>query len=180
MKYLVLFILSIVLFSCSDLKKGRQLNELKVVEEAYVQLQKDWNNENIQTIDSLSHACHSKLDSIKLFYNDQELDLETVKKVDRFKQSEEDFKSIKKMNEFFPSLLDEKLKSIQKLTKDVNTGSGRREKYEEYIDFEQRELVALQQQFSDYQATKKRCLENYEGSERAIIQLIDSLKKQSN
>lgn len=176
MKLISLFILSCVLFSCSDMKKGKQLEQITVLQTSLDSLQSVWRPEDATVVDSLSKVCASKIDSIGSLYNNQEIDLEIASKIDLFKQSSNDLQELKKIHDFFPTVLNDKKQSLESLKKDITKGSGRREKYDEYIAFEQKELNTIRQQFNDYFETKNRCVERYASSREAVNQLLDSLK----
>lgn len=162
--------------SCSDLKKGKQLEQIDFLEASLDSLQTVWSPEDARIVDSLAAVCSSKIDSVGLLYNNQEIDLETASKIDLFKQSNNDLQELKKIHGFFPTVLNEKKQSLSSLKKDITKGSGRREKYDEYITFEEKELNTIRQQFNGYFETKDRCVKNYAASKETVDQLLDSLK----
>ena len=176
MKFFSLFILSFFFVSCSDMKKGKQLEEIGALQTSLDSLEKQWDTDEVKQIDSLENLSSSKIDSIGNLYDGQEIELNIASKIDLFKQSNHDLKELKKIHEFYPVVLKEKQKSLKSLRKDIEKGSGRREKYDEYIGFEQKELSTICKQYDDYQSTKKRCLKNYTNSQKAVDQLLDSLK----
>jgi hypothetical protein len=176
MKFIVLSILPFLYVSCSDMKKVEQLEQIEMLQSSLDSLETQWNTNEATQIDSLENLSFSKIDSIGNLYNGQEIELVVASKIDLFKQSNHDFKELKKIHEFYPVVLKEKQKSLKLLKKDIEKGSGRREKYDEYIDFEQKELSTICKQYDDYQRTKKRCFKNYMNSQKTVNQLLDSLK----
>lgn len=152
------------------------MEQITALQAALDSLEKEWNNQESGTIDSLSVICSAKIDSISLLYNDQKIDLELASKIDRFKQSNNDLKELKKIHSFFPSLLTEKKQALASLKADVNKGSGRREKYDEYIDFETKEMATIRQQYQEYLRTKEHCIEYYTSSSDAVTDFLTGLK----
>lgn len=176
MKFFSLVILFLGLLSCSDMKKGKQLEEITALQTDLDSLESVWNVMDLQRIDSMGAECSSKIDSIGLLYENQTIDESLAFKIDLFKRCTNDLKELKKIHEFYPVVLEEKRKSLKLLKTDVAKGSGRREKYEEYIDFEQKELSTIRKQYEDYQVTKQRCEAYYSESKETVDQLLDSLK----
>lgn len=158
------------------MKKGKQLEEIRTLQTSLDSLEKQWDFNEVNQIDSLENLSSSKIDSIGNLYDGQKIELTIASKIDLFKQSNHDLKELKKIHEFYPVVLKEKQKSLKSLKKDIEKGSGRREKYDEYIDFEQKELSTICKQYDDYHSTRKRCLKNYMNSQKAVNQLLDSLK----
>lgn len=139
-------------------------------------LEKEWNTQESSSIDSLSVICTTKIDSISQLYNDQKIDVDLASKIDQFKQCNNDLKELKKIHSFFPSLLKDKKQALISLKTDVNKGSGRREKYDEYIDFETKELATIRQQYQEYLQTKEHCIEYYASSSDAVTDFLTVLK----
>jgi len=172
-----LFLLTIVLIflSCSDIKKGRQLESVHLISKTIDSLQSKWDKEDQTKIDSFIHTCSSKIDSIAILYQSQELALNEATQLDLFKNANNDFVELKKIHDFFPYILSEKKQAILSLQKDINNGSGRREKYDQYIAFEQQELTTIIQQLDNYIKIKQRCLNNFDQSKTAVDTLIQHL-----
>lgn len=168
--------MSFVFLSCSDMKKGKQLEQIAAIQAILDSLQTEWDPEEARIIDSLAEECVSKIDSIGLLYDNQEIELVVASEIDLFKQSSTDLQELKKIHTFYPTVLKEKQQSLESLKKDISKGSGRREKYDEYIDFEQKELSTIRQQYDDYQETKYRCIKKYSASKGTVSELLDSLK----
>lgn len=162
------------------MKKGKQLEQIEHLQSSLDSLEKEWNSQDVTTIDSLADLCSSKIDSIGMLYNDQHIELKQASKIDLFKQCNNDLQELKKIKTFYPVVLKEKKQSLRLLKTDISKGSGRREKYEEYIGFEQKELETIRQQHDDYQKTKERCMNYYSESREVVDELLDSLKSHQN
>lgn len=160
------------------MRKGKQLEQIETLQKSLDSLENEWNIEEAKIIDSLAKQCSSKIDSISLLYNAQPIELVTASKIDVFKQCNNDLQELKKIHVFYPVLLLEKKRSLASLKADVSKGSGRREKYDEYIVFEEKELSTICQQHTDYQKTKERCIKNYSVSKGVVDKLLSSLKDQ--
>jgi len=177
MKRATVFALLFVLLACSDIKKGKQIEQVVLLNKQIDSLQNLWNKEDKKKLDSFIVLCNSKLDSISLLYKNQEIDLETAHHIDVFKQANKDFIELKKIHSFFPNILQEKKQNLKQLHQDISKGSGRREKYDEYIAFEQQEWQTIEQQFNQYITVKKRCLTDYTNTKNRIDTLLLELEK---
>lgn len=176
MKFVFLLIAALVFFSCTDMKKGKQMEQITALQAELDSLEKEWNNQESNTIDSLSVICTATIDSISLLYNDQKIAVNLASKIDQFKQANTDLKELKRVHSFFPSLLNDKKQALASLKTDVNKGSGRREKYDEYIDFETKELATIRQQYQEYLQAKEQCIEYYASSSDAVADFLTGLK----
>jgi len=172
MKPLYIFLFVPFFWACSDLKKGKQLEQVAVLNDKLDSLQSQWNREEKGIIDSFIITCTSKIDSVSLLYQSQEIDLHTATQLDLFKQANGDFVELKKIHSFFPTVLQDKKQAIESLQHDIGNGSGRREKYDQYIEFEQQELQMLMQQLDHYTQTKQRCQKNYVSSKATVDTLL--------
>jgi hypothetical protein len=177
MKFISFAILLVFFASCSDMKKGQQLEEISNLQTTLDSLQNLWNEEAFVHTDSLSTVCQIMIDSIGTVYKNQELEVKTASKLDLFKQCHNDLKELKEIQEFYPVVLKEKKQSLSSLKKDVSIGSGRREKYEEYIAFEKKEMSTILQQYNDYQKTKSDCEKKYAHSHASVHQLLKTLNQ---
>lgn len=152
------------------------MEQITALQDGLDRLEKEWSTQESNTIDSLSVICTTKIDSISLLYNDQKIGVDLASKIDQFKQCNNDLKELKKIHSFFPSLLNDKKQALASLKTDVNKGSGRREKYDEYIDFETKELATIRQQYQEYLQTKEHCAEYYSASNDAVTDFLTILK----
>lgn len=174
--YYWFLILSLSCFSCSDLRKGEQLRKIQVFQTSLDSISNMWDSSELVTIDSLSLLCTSKIDSIGKLYSDQKIDMNLATRLDEFKQCNQELLELKKMHSFFPKLLVEKNKALKKLKEDINKGKGRRDKYDEFIDFEGDELATIVEQFDLYKKIKENSIKNYSSSKKALNFFLDSLK----
>ncbi|MCO5260305.1 MAG: hypothetical protein M9916_09195 [Crocinitomicaceae bacterium] len=177
MKRWILFLaVSFIWFSCSDLKKGKQLKQVWLLQNSLDSLENNWNTEELTTIDSISAICQNKIDSISHLYDDQYVSMELAIKLDQYKQCSQGLQELKRVQSFFPSIIKEKVQSLQQLEVDIQTGKGRREKYDEYIEFEKNELITINKQYKRYHFTKKKSLDNYSKSNEDVCDFLSELK----
>lgn len=171
-----MFILSFVMLSCSDLKKGRQLEHVIELSNSLDSVNLEWNKSDTILINDLFFDCSKTIDTIEFLYNNQKISLELAKKIDLYKHAKSDAQELKTIQNFYPTILKEKKQSLSLLKKDINKGSGRREKYDEYISFEQKELTTIKQQLEDYKSTQERCIKNYQSSQKDVHAFLTILK----
>lgn len=177
MKRNFLVILSLLfLVACSDLKKGEQLKKVQELQTSLDSIKNSWNEADIKTIDSISAICHTTIDSISLLYDDRYVPMSLAIKLDQFKQCNQGMDELKRVHAFFPTLLVDKMQALEKLKKDIQEGKGRREKYDEYLDFEKNELITIDKQYKRYLFTKKKSFDNYSKSNEAVCQFLGELK----
>lgn len=177
MKPIAIAISLLLCVACSDMSKGKQLEKISSLQTTLDSLKNEWHSEDSVFLNELEKECISKIDSIGLLYNGQKIALEEAKNIDLYKQTVLGLKELKKVHSFFPTVLTEKEKALKLLQQDISKGSGRREKYDDYIAFEEKELTTIRQQFEEYKETQKRCKKSYDESKDAITLLLETIKE---
>lgn len=164
------------IFSCSDMKKGSQMEQISELQMRLDKISASWNSFDLKSIDSLHQISSTVIDSIEFYYNGQEIEKNRAIILDNYKQGLIKFKEMQKIHSFLPNVLTEKAKALSSLKKDIEQGSGRREKYDEYISFEKREVATIYEQFENYLTLKESSFNQYENSKMEVESLLNELK----
>ncbi|HLU86548.1 MAG TPA: hypothetical protein VKZ44_02260 [Taishania sp.] len=177
MRLWMILILPILLVACSDFKKNKQLDQINDLKSTVDSLEGVWSQENLSEASALFDQCSRLIDSISLLYQDQLLDLESAKKIDVIKRCHHQLDDVLKLEKLLPTILVEKKSSLLKLKNDVEHGKGRREKYDEYIQFEKDEMATIRKQFSSYHDKKMTCVKEVESHMTEIDSILMVLHK---
>jgi hypothetical protein len=158
---LLSLILTLVLVSCHDLNKQKQLKKIDVL---MADLDYIDSNLKLKHADSIplivSNITHVEL-RIKNNYTTDTIDLELAKKMDEYKRAR---KQLKPMGKILSKIIEgskEERITLSNLKTDIENGSGDRSKYDEYIEFERAKVIQLKELHKELTSTQERCFEAY-------------------
>ncbi|MAO32219.1 MAG: hypothetical protein CL824_01820 [Crocinitomicaceae bacterium] len=183
MKKLFFFSLTIIFisFGCADINRSKQIKNIDTM---------------IEYLDSTSTIIHSfKPDSlsrmannstnveirIKNYLINDTIDLELGKKMDAYKIMRRSIGVLRKNHSKIKALVKEESITLNQLKTDINNGSGRREKYDEYIAYEQNKCKQIKIVFDEFIKTKKAVYTTYNRYHKELNEFSLSLiKKEEN
>jgi hypothetical protein len=162
---LVLLVTALIFVACGDLDKTKHLKAIAQMEKSLDSMDVVLKENRLDTLAGIQIAANSLLTRIKTYYSSDTVDVELGKKMDQFKRVMRSIKPKKgrvqnKNNDttvivmanrsigngfsvVHTGVREEKL-TLAVLKKDIENGNGRRDKYAEYIKFEQDKVHQLQ------------------------------------
>ena len=182
MKRSITFLLSfsILLFSCSDLKKDEQLKRISKLEKGLTLIENDRLKNEIDTLTALKIATNAVEIRIKNYLVLDTIDLVLGKKMDAYKIMRRSLKPLGKQNVQLKQAIREEQKSLRDLKTDIENGSGSRDKYESYILFEKNKINQLQTLLDEYLRQKQETLATYRKLHPELNQLSLDLVRKHN
>lgn len=180
MKRSVYFILtcSILIFSCSDLKKDEQLKRISKLEKGLMLIENERSTNEIDTLTALKTATNAVEIRIKNYLVLDTINMVLGKKMDAYKMMRRSLKPLGKQNSQLKQAIREEEKSLKELKADIENGAGSRDKYESYILFEKNKLNQLQTLLDEYLKLKKETLATYRALHPELNQLsLDLVRK---
>jgi chromosome segregation ATPase len=167
--------LSILIVSCSDLKKDEQLKRISNLEKGLTLIEKDRLKNEIDTLTIATNAVEIR---IKNYLVLDTIDLVLGKKMDAYKIMRRSLKPLGKQNIQLKQAIREEQKSLKDLKTDIENGSGSRDKYESYILFEKNKINQLQTLLEEYLRQKQETLTTYRKLHPELNQLsLDLVRK---
>jgi hypothetical protein len=174
----LLFSFSILLFSCSDLKKDEQLLRISKLEKRIELIENERLKNEIDTLTALKIATNAVEIRIKNYLVLDTIDLVLGKKMDAYKIMRRNLKPLGKQNSQLKQAIREEEKSLKDLKTDIENGSGSRDKYESYILFEKNKINQLQTLLDEYLRLKEETLATYRELHSELNQLsLDLIRK---
>lgn len=156
---------ALIFVACGDLDKTKHLKAIAQMEKSLDSMDVVLKENRLDTLAGIQIAANSLLTRIKTYYSSDTVDVELGKKMDQFKRVMRSIKPKKgrvqnKNNDttvivmanrsigngfsvVHTGVREEKL-TLAVLKKDIENGNGRRDKYAEYIKFEQDKVHQLQ------------------------------------
>jgi hypothetical protein len=163
MKRSITFLLSfsILIFSCSDLKKDEQIKRISKLEQATVLIENERLKNEIDTLTALKISTNAVEIRIKNYLVLDTINLVLGKKMDAYKIMRRNLKPLGKQNSQLKQAIREEQKTLKALKSDIENGSGSRDKYESYILFEKNKINQLQTLLDEYLRLKQETLTTY-------------------
>lgn len=167
----IALILSIV--SCSDLSKPEQLERLSELKERTVVASGLLDENRLKNGAEIETQSAGLIEVLKQFESDT-IDVETAMKLDDFIIMYEAIAPT--MNSFheLKKTIDVQQLNLERLERDIEIGSGKRDKYDSYIDFEEGKIIEIETAVNAYVEQKKNITETYEQLINEIANLLDS------
>jgi hypothetical protein len=185
MKIFILFILlvfTLLFASCGDLDKPKHLKAIANMEESIDSMHTALKENRLDTLAGIQIAANALLTRFKTYYVTDTIDMELGKKMHQFKRIMKSIKPKKgrgankntKSSEIIITdrsigngfaIVHNGLKAEEEtliaLKRDIENGNGRRDKYAEYIKFEQQKVFQLQQLLKVYVDHKNKTIKDF-------------------
>lgn len=161
MKYIILILTALSLFSCTDLKKGKQLESIEKMNLALDSIQTVLFEHEIDTIAALGVAANTLELRIKNNYYADTIDMELGKKMDGFKVMRRTLGPLGRSYSVIKKNIVTEKETLKNLKTDIEKGNGERDKYDDYVKFEEGKVQQLRTLLKDYVTQKEKTMTNF-------------------
>ena len=162
-------ILCVYLFSCSDFEKEDQsarvdslMGQVEGIEKAFLKIK-------IDSISALQMSTYEVERQIKQNYSPDSINLVIGKKMNDYKRMRKMLGPLGKEEARLKMSLTEEKEQLVKLGSDILNGYGKRELYNEYIDFETKKINQIKILYEEYDKTRAQFLEIYQRLHNELI-----------
>jgi chromosome segregation ATPase len=142
--FLISISFSFIFSSCSDLKRTERIERILTMEKSLDSIGKIMNLSKIDSLADMQIAAQGVELRIKNNYKLDTINLDFGKKMDEYKRMRRAIPKLKSNWDKVKKGIVEMRKSLKNLKTDIENNSGKREKYDEYLKFEQNKLNQLQ------------------------------------
>lgn len=168
-KYLYVSFLVILIVSCKSKKIENQENEVFSMINKLDAIDSVFKKNKVDSIVELRLAGSSLLIRIKRNYNADKVDLKFGRLVDEFKELQMLFEFEKEEGKntlpgeyaVINTLVQEERTSLNELYEDITNGKGDKQKYEDFIVFENRKLNLIDEMFDHYIKRKNKYIPRF-------------------
>lgn len=180
-KGLIILFLSIVVFSCADLKRRELLNQ---VEKYQNELNEMGNHLDSLSINDVSEIKNNTLQTE--LHIKQNLKLDTInlviaQQLEAFKLMRKSITPLMKQYSKAKKGIAEEKQVLKNLHRDIEEGRGERHRYNEYLDFEKQKLNQLKGLTTDYFTARTKFFNDYKLLSPPIEALaLELMKKNSH
>lgn len=170
------FIFVVFLFvSCSDIKKGEQLETIEILQKSLDSINTVLIENKFLELEKIGIESKAIETKIKENYSSDTIDVEFAEKLSTFKEM---INSIEPLKNAYSKLLKntkEEKSDLLKLKNDIENGNGERSKYQEYVNFESNKTQQLRTLLIQYVNQRKIRLETYQSLHKIIFDFSFSL-----
>jgi hypothetical protein len=179
--FFVLLFIGLTFVSCSDLKKGEQLNSIDAMHNTVDSIEIVLNENKIDTLSALITATTTLELRIKNNYYSDTIDMELGRKMDAFKRTRLRLGPLSNTFNTIKTGVEEEKVMLKNLRTDIDNGNGDRKKYQEYVSFEQKKVGQLRSLLNAYVLEKTETMElidkSYPEMNAFSLSLLNKKKK---
>lgn len=161
MRFLLFIALFFLVFSCTDIKKSKRIERISAMEKSLDSIEKIMNNTKIDSLADMQLAAQGVELRIKNNYKLDTINLDFGKKMDDYKRMRRAIPKLKGNWDKIKKGISEMRKSLINLKTDFENNSGKREKYDEYVKFEQNKLNQLRLLCDECTKGQKKIMDTY-------------------
>lgn len=147
--------------SCSDFDKEKQEKNVLSLSDEIKTFKKEFDAIKIDSLSALKLSIYEVERRIKQNYHSDTIDLSFGQKMDDFKRMRRMLGPLgKEQGRVFKSI-NEELIQLTKLYSDISKGFGKRESYNEYIQFEKNKVAQIKVIYDEYVKMRAQFLQMY-------------------
>lgn len=174
----ILGLTCILLHSCIDLQKNDRLEQIHALQKTVDSVSTGFNANRLDSIVPIRVKINNLELRIKQFYKGDTISKELGAKMDAFRkikmnfnpenevgeegEEEHEEESIIKFHSFIKKGISEEKKALSALYSDIESGSGERDKYDEYIKFEREKVRQIKVLATEYVKRKNKLLTSFD------------------
>ena len=158
----VVAVLVYTCFSCSDIKKDAQQEQVKDLNKKISQIDGEFKKIQIDTISALKSSTYQVELRIKKNYHSDTVDVVFGKKMDDYKRMRRMLGQLGKSGSQLRQSIKEEKEQLVKLQSDIEQGFGKRELYNDYIQFEKNKVGQIGILLEDYKNVKHNFMNIYD------------------
>ncbi len=151
----------ISLTSCMDIEASQHLDRIAELNQTVDSVETVFNEHKMDSIGAISLNAYTIENRVKRNYQADTIDMELGRKMDAFKLMRKSLKSLGTAQSSIPVSIEEERTKLKELKNDIENGDGEREKYAEYVAFEENKVDQLRVLLKDYVTTKESVVSTY-------------------
>lgn len=152
---------ALFLTSCMDLETSNQLEKIASMNKTIDSIETVFNANKFDSLKVMSLTAYTVENRIKNNYHSDTINIAFGQKMDAFKVMRRSLRPCSKSKSLIPTTIAEERQKLKELREDIENGNGDREKYEEYVKFEEAKVGQLRAVITDYVTTKNTAIKTY-------------------
>lgn len=172
-----------IMFACTDMNKSNQLKSIENMHKSLDSISTVLKTNEIDTIAALQIAANGVELRIKTYYKADTIDMAFGKKMDAYKVMRRTFSPLGRMYNTIKKGAEEQKLTLNNLKADIENGDGERDKYDEYISFEENKVNQLRVLLKDYVDQKTKTMKTFHELHDELnaysLKLVEEHRKQN-
>ena len=156
--------------SCSDIDKEKQVQNVLKLTKQVTAINQEFEKIKIDSISALKLSTYEVERRIKQNYFSDTINLVFGQKMDDYKRMRRMLGPIGKEEFRLYQSIHEELSQLKKLHSDIKNGYGKRESYDEYIQFEKNKVSQINVLFEEYLKLRAQFLEIYDRLHKELLE----------
>jgi len=148
--------------SCSDIERDTQKEQVNALNTEIDQIDREFKEIQIDTISALESSTYQVESRIKKNYHSDTVDIVLGKKMDDYKRMRRMLGQLGKSGAQLKLSINEEKEQLVKLLSDIEQGFGKRELYNDYIQFEKHKVKQIGILLEDYKRGRHEVLVIYD------------------
>jgi hypothetical protein len=166
------------LYSCgNDEITTKQITQLTSIDRQIDSMQTILNEFDFDAIFHYSKEMADDKKAIKTNYHSDSVEVQLGRKVNRFNRIRKQFGKAASQGKMFHTKLEVQKTQTNKLLNDIKLGAGHKEKYQDYINLEIKNMQVLTEEFAELNKTTTRNLKEYKEINPFIKSFIEEIRK---
>lgn len=161
MNRLFLFLGFILLISCSDLKKGEQLQAIDQLSATVDSIEVVLIEHHIDTLKQMLDNAKEVQESIATFHSSDTIPLEFALRMDEYKLMIQNIPEIEINQLTLKNGVTEIRTSLSNLKTDISNASGEKQKYDEFIAHEKKKVNELRDVLTNYDTLRNQLMDHF-------------------
>ncbi len=162
MRIIFIVLIGGLLASCVDLEKSTQIESIDAMNSTLDSIEIVLEEHTFDSLFPMQRNSYAIENRVKNYYVSDTIDLALGRKMDAFKKMRKNMEPLARARQTLLSSIKEERLSLIDLQNDIDGSNGEREKYGEFIQFEEAKLDQLRALINDYVTTKISVIETYE------------------
>lgn len=150
------------LTSCMDLETSEQLERIALMNQTIDSVETVFKEHQIDSLSKISLSAYGVENRIKNNYRADTVNIELGRKMDAFKVMRRSLTPLGKARTIIPQSIKEEREKLKELKSDIENGNGKREKYGEFVSFEEEKVSQLRVLLTEYVDKKEASLKTYD------------------
>jgi predicted nucleic acid-binding Zn-ribbon protein len=180
MRLLIPLVFISLLLSCKDEEKANYLNEVSSIEQELDSLESIVNDTTRRNSTMVNLNVRNTIIKVKKNYLPDTIDYSVANMMNDYKEIRKAISSnsgnLAKAKQAIPEVK----QKIEDLKHDIKNGVGERERYKEYIDFEQNKIEDIKNVLDYYIKTNNKFYDRYDSLHPIVTNFADSLLNAKN
>lgn len=177
MRFFISLCILSLFYSCSDINQKKQIEKVKALHQEVIQIDQELLNNFPDSISKMRLSMMQLELKIKQSYLLDSIDISFAKKMDDYKGARKSLKKLNKQYVLLKKAVKEELNALENLEADIQSGLGKRNKYDKFIKSETSKTAQLKSLFKDLNGLKTQIFSTYRLLHPQLLALSNSIKK---